>query len=57
MKLLSYLKDNVVEYYTLALLVIGIPVTISMFTDIRYGIAASVLIQACIGILAMWRNR
>lgn len=49
--ILAYLKSNVAELYTLLVIAVLVPVSISLLTSYKWGLLVSFLSQATIGIL------
>lgn len=49
--ILAYLKSNLAELYTLLVIAVLVPVSISLLTSYKWGLLVSFLSQATIGIL------
>lgn len=51
MKLMSNLKENLADYYTALVLVIGVPGAVGLLAGIEWGVLLSFVTQAVIGVL------
>lgn len=50
-KLINNVKNNLAEYYTLASIVVALPLIVALLTDVRWGLLLSFTAQSIIGIL------
>jgi hypothetical protein len=56
MIILKFTKNSIIEYYTLALLIVGVPIAASLFYGWRAGLSLSLVIQAVLGVLYTVRS-
>lgn len=51
------IKANFTEWYTLLLLIIGVPAIVYIYFDWKAALATSIVIQATLGVLAVGNRR
>lgn len=54
---MTKIKENIIEYYTLVLLVLGLPLVAFVYLDWRAALAVFVLVQIVLGLLVVRRDK